>query len=132
MEDGFQVIVKIPYQISVPKTYATASEAATLTFLRSKDIPVPEVYGWASTTDNPVGIEYIIMEKLFNIPFASTGSLYFKSDIPPHLQQKLYAPGIPDREDDSKTYCIGLTTDYMFWYGKRAELQLDRGPFQRG
>ncbi|PWY88005.1 phosphotransferase enzyme family protein [Aspergillus sclerotioniger CBS 115572] len=62
MEDGFRAIVKIPYWISVPKTYATASEVATLTFLRSKGIPVPEVYGWSSTADNPVGSEYIVME----------------------------------------------------------------------
>lgn len=41
MDDGFKAVVKIPYWISVPKTYATASEVATLTFLRSKGIPVP-------------------------------------------------------------------------------------------
>ncbi|KAJ0424982.1 hypothetical protein BJY00DRAFT_308870 [Aspergillus carlsbadensis] len=41
MEDGFRAIVKIPYSIAVPKKYATASEVATLTFLRSKGIPVP-------------------------------------------------------------------------------------------
>ncbi|KAJ5373451.1 hypothetical protein N7517_005457 [Penicillium concentricum] len=57
MKDGFQAVVKIPYQSTVPKTYATASEVATLTFLSSKDIPVPKVYGWSSTTENPVGIE---------------------------------------------------------------------------
>lgn len=48
LDDCFQVIVKIPYHISVPKQYATASEAATLTFLRSKGVPVPEVYGWSA------------------------------------------------------------------------------------
>lgn len=40
-EDVLQVIVKIPYWISVPRKDATASEAATLTFLRSKGIPIP-------------------------------------------------------------------------------------------
>ncbi|KAL2865238.1 phosphotransferase enzyme family protein [Aspergillus lucknowensis] len=62
MEDGFRAIVKIPYWISVPKTYATVSEVATLILLRSKGIPVPEVYEWSSTNDNPVGVEFIIME----------------------------------------------------------------------
>ncbi|EPS27139.1 hypothetical protein PDE_02082 [Penicillium oxalicum 114-2] len=62
MEDGFKAIVKIPYKISVSKTYATASEVATLTFLRSKGIPVPEVYGWSSVNENGVGTEYVIME----------------------------------------------------------------------
>ncbi|RAK92858.1 phosphotransferase enzyme family protein [Aspergillus costaricaensis CBS 115574] len=152
---GFE---KIPYWISVPRIYATASEVATLAFLRSKKIPVPEVYGWSSVTDNPVGVEYIIMEhvagvsadtrwfnntkhqkhalvtgivdiekKLFSIPFGAIGSLYFRSDLPPQLQAPLYAVGTPDEARDSQTYCIGPTADYMFWYGQRSELDLDRG-----
>lgn len=159
MEDGFRAIVKIPYWISVPKTYATASEVATLTFLRSKGVPVPKVYDWSSTTENAVGVEYIIMEhalgvgadsrwfnttkyqkkelvtgivdvekKLFNLPFASIGSLYFKDDLPRQLQGPLYLPGTPDEDRDSETYCIGPIADYMFWYGQRAKLELDRGP----
>lgn len=67
MEDGFRAIIKIPYWISVPRIYATASEVATLAFLRSKKIPVPEVYGWSSVTDNPVGVEYIIMEHVAGV-----------------------------------------------------------------
>jgi hypothetical protein len=59
MEDGFRAIVKIPYWIAVTKRYVTASEVATLTFLRSMGIPVPEVYGWSCTGENPVGVEYI-------------------------------------------------------------------------
>ncbi|PGH23411.1 hypothetical protein AJ80_02521 [Polytolypa hystricis UAMH7299] len=104
MEDGFKATVKIPYWISVPKTYATASEVATLTFLRPKGIPVPEVYGWSSTTRNAVGAEYIIMD-----------SQYFEKDVPPQLQSRLYTPGVPDKEGDSETYCIGPIADYMFW-----------------
>lgn len=60
MEDGFKVIVKIPFNISVQ--CATASEAATLTFLRSKELPVLEVYGRSSTRENEVGVESIVME----------------------------------------------------------------------
>ncbi|GAA82961.1 hypothetical protein ASPFODRAFT_59945 [Aspergillus luchuensis CBS 106.47] len=137
MEDGFRAIIKIPYWISIPRTYATASEVATLAFLRSKKIPVPEVYGWSSVTGNPVGVEYIIMEhvagivdiekKLFSIPFGALGSHYFKTDLPPQLQAPLYAVGTPDEAGDSQTYFIGPTADYMFWYGQRAKLDLDRG-----
>ena len=59
------------------------------------------------------------------IPFASVGSLYFKKYIPPHSQGRLYQPGTPDENRDSETYCIGPIADYMFWYGKRAKLDLD-------
>ncbi|EER45818.1 phosphotransferase enzyme family protein [Histoplasma capsulatum var. duboisii H88] len=62
LEDGFKTVVKIPYNFLVPKKYATASEVATLAFLRQKGIPVPDVYGWSSTPDNAVGAEYIVME----------------------------------------------------------------------
>ncbi|RJE23333.1 hypothetical protein PHISCL_04319 [Aspergillus sclerotialis] len=160
MEDGFRAIVKIPYWISVLKRYATASEVATLTFLRSKGIPVPEVYGWPSITENPVGVEYIIMEhapgvrantrwfdntdrqklelvtgvvdiekELMGIPFGAVGSLYFKNDVSPQFQGPLYAPGTPDEAGDSETYCIGPIADRTFWYGRRADLELDRGPW---
>lgn len=159
LENDSQVIVKIPFHHSVPKTYATASEVATLAFLRAKGIPVPKVYGWSSTANNPVGVEYIVMElassigldskwfeltkkqqltlatevvdiekKLFAIPFAATGSIYFKNDLPPQLQTDLYLPGTADPNGDSETFCIGPIADYMFWYGKRAEMQLDYGP----
>ncbi|GAQ37990.1 hypothetical protein PDIG_16970 [Aspergillus niger] len=141
MEDGFRAIIKIPYWISVPRTYATASEVASLAFLRSKKIPVPEVYGWSSVTDNPVGVEYIIIEhvagvgivdiekKLCSIPLGAIGSLYFRSDLPPQLRAPLYAVGTPDEAGDSQTYCIVPTADYMFWYGQRSKLDLDRGPW---
>ncbi|EAW23691.1 uncharacterized protein NFIA_032550 [Aspergillus fischeri NRRL 181] len=42
-DDGFEAIAKVPYRIAEPKHYATASEAATLHYLHSKDVP-PELY----------------------------------------------------------------------------------------
>ncbi|KAG5304196.1 phosphotransferase enzyme family protein [Histoplasma capsulatum G186AR] len=73
-----------------------------------------------------VGIE----KKLFSIPFGSIGSLYFKKDIPLEVQANLYAPGTPDPDGDSDTFCIGPIVDYMFWYGRRAQLEgVDHGPW---
>ena len=159
LENDFQVIVKIPYNLSVPKKYATASEVATLTFLRSKGFPIPKVYGYSATADNAVGVEYIVMElasgigldtkwfnmtklqqrnvtlgivdmetKLFSFPFGSVGSLYFKKDIPSEVQADLYVSGTADPDGDSNTFCIGPIADYMFWFGKRAEFEIDHGP----
>ncbi|KAK2799956.1 Phosphotransferase enzyme [Onygenales sp. PD_10] len=68
MEDGLEVIVKIPFSIAEPKGLATESEVATLDFLRSKGVPVPRVYAWSSQAENEVGGEYIIMEKATGNP----------------------------------------------------------------
>ncbi|PYI23681.1 phosphotransferase enzyme family protein [Aspergillus violaceofuscus CBS 115571] len=134
MEDDFKAIVKIPYRISVPETYATASEVATLTFLRSKGFPVPEVYGWSATREDEVGVEYIIKEHAAGI---GAETRWFQTT---KYQKKALVAGIVDMEKklfdipsasdgDSETYCIGPIADYMFWDGQRAELELDRGPW---
>lgn len=68
MDDGLEVIVKIPYSIAVPKRLSTESEVATLDFLRSKGIPVPRVHAWSSEAENEVRSEYVIMEKAAGKP----------------------------------------------------------------
>ncbi|GES61237.1 kinase-like protein [Aspergillus terreus] len=67
--DGRRVLARLPYPSTVPKHYTTASEVATLEYLRLNGFPVPKVHAWSSTTDNAVGAEYIIMEKLDGTPF---------------------------------------------------------------
>lgn len=61
--DGFAVIARLPYPCTVPRSFGIASEVATMQFLRLHDIPVPQVYDWASSARNAVGSEYIIMAK---------------------------------------------------------------------
>ncbi|GAB1198021.1 hypothetical protein APSETT444_007327 [Aspergillus pseudonomiae] len=68
MDDGLEVIAKIPYPLTVPKQLTTESEIATLDFLHTKGIPVPRVYTYSSDSDNAVGTEYIIMEKASGQP----------------------------------------------------------------
>lgn len=158
MEDGFEVIIKIPYHIVGPKHYATASEAATMQYLHSNGIPVPRLFGYSSSATNPAGVEYIIMEKasgvgletkwlsmskreqhrlassfveiekkFFDLPFRSIGSIYFKEDVPAELQAALYTAST-EKCQDAERFCIGPTADYMFWYGRRAGLNVRRGP----
>lgn len=71
MDDGFEVIAKLPYSLSAPTSLCTESEVATLDFLSSKSIPVPRVYAWSSKVDNAVGSEYIILEKAPGQPLES-------------------------------------------------------------
>ena len=62
MRDDFQLVARIPYPVTVPKSYAVASEVATMDFLRSFGLPIPNVYGYSPTSDNVAETEYIIME----------------------------------------------------------------------
>jgi hypothetical protein len=59
-----RVIVKIPDPV-VPRRFVTASEVATLEYLRTElDMPVPKVLACNSNHDNPVGCEYVIMDEV--------------------------------------------------------------------
>ncbi|RAL11096.1 phosphotransferase enzyme family protein [Aspergillus homomorphus CBS 101889] len=159
MDDGFDVIVKIPYHITGPKHYATASKAATLTYLNTKDIPVPKVYRYSSSDNNPAGVEYIVLEKAAGVGLETKWLTMSKRerhtlalsavevekkffDIPFRAIRSIYfkqdvPSGLqttlykPDvkSDRDSEIFCIGPTADYRFWYGKRAELDLHKLDF---
>ncbi|WEW58795.1 hypothetical protein PRK78_004263 [Emydomyces testavorans] len=71
LDNGRQVIGKVPNPNAGISHYTTASEVATIDFMRNVlKTPAPEVYAWNSRVDseNAVGAEYIIMEKLDGIP----------------------------------------------------------------
>ena len=60
MHDGFEMVARIPYPVTVPKFYAIASEVATMRFLRFAGLPVPEVYDYSPSSDNAAKTEYIL------------------------------------------------------------------------
>lgn len=63
-EDGTEVVAKLPFSFAGPPKYLTASEAAVLQYLHDHTkVPVPALLAWNSDSTNPVGSEYIIMEK---------------------------------------------------------------------
>lgn len=63
-EDGTEVIAKFPCPNAGRAIYSTASEAAVLQYVSSyTTIPVPKVLAWSADASNPIGAEYIIMEK---------------------------------------------------------------------
>ena len=62
--DGVQVIARLPYPSTYPKHFSVASEVATMDLVRSYGVPVPKVLGYSATSNNAVGTEYIIMEKV--------------------------------------------------------------------
>ena len=64
METGAEAIVRVPFPNSGPRHLTTASEVATMEFVRSRfGFPLPKIYAWDSSHDNAVSWEYIIMER---------------------------------------------------------------------
>lgn len=154
LTSGLRIIARIPYLISFPKCFATAGEVATMDFLRSYGLHVPQIYSYAASKDNSVGTEYIIMEevpregmndrwydmteerrtnlvfqiakiesKLFTINFPASGSIYYPHDLGPRLNRL----DLPDPRRET-AYCIGLSVAQTLWFGKRSEINTNRGP----
>ncbi|KAL7280984.1 hypothetical protein ACG7TL_005934 [Trametes sanguinea] len=71
-DNDVELIAKIPFPTAGPKHYCTASEVATLDYLRTEHgIPTPIVRAWCSRADSsPVGIEYILYEKIPGVQLA--------------------------------------------------------------
>ncbi|RAH65762.1 uncharacterized protein BO66DRAFT_414864 [Aspergillus aculeatinus CBS 121060] len=68
-ENDEEVVAKLPYHIAGPASLTTASEVAVLQYVKDYTrIPVPAVLSWSSDSSNPVGAEYIIMEKAAGVP----------------------------------------------------------------
>ncbi|KAK5937241.1 hypothetical protein PMZ80_010541 [Knufia obscura] len=65
MDDDSQVVAKVPNPNAGLPHLTTASEVATVDFVRNiLGTPIPRVLAWHSRAQqNPVGAEYIIMEK---------------------------------------------------------------------
>ncbi|KAH3943357.1 hypothetical protein HBH53_176480 [Parastagonospora nodorum] len=80
-EDEREIVAKIPFPIAGPPKYTTASEVAVLYYLQAHtSIPVPRVLAWSSDPSNPVGAEYIIMEKASGVQLFNTWGTMSDSD----------------------------------------------------
>ncbi|KAJ7641631.1 protein kinase subdomain-containing protein PKL CAK Fmp29 [Roridomyces roridus] len=154
MRDGFKMVAHIPYKCTIPRYFGVASEAATMAFLRSHGIPIPEVYGYSADANNAAGTEYIFTEsiggttlvdqwfdldepdtisiarqlvqlekKMMSIRFPAGGALYYTEDM-----EKADAPHTP--LDDDPRFCVGPDTRSQMWFGKRSEMDVNRGPYK--
>ncbi|KAF8869729.1 protein kinase subdomain-containing protein PKL/CAK/Fmp29 [Mucidula mucida] len=161
MRCGFQMVARIPYPVTSPKYFAVASEVATMAFLRSLGLPLPQIYGYSPTPNNAAGNEYIFMEfvqginlsdiwsnleegeinsithqlaqlesKIMSIVLPAGGSLYFTEDLEnaPRSASWHIRPGRTTLAN--KDFCVGPDTSLPLWYGRRSQLDLDRGPYE--
>ena len=152
MRDDFQLVARIPYPVTVPKSYAVASEVVTMDFLPSFGPPTPDVYRYSPTSDNVPETEYIFVEfadgtKLSDIWFDlgereiepvvrqlvqleakmisesfSAGGSLYYAQ---DLERAVGKPGIPLKDE---RFCIGSDVRLPLWYGRRSLLDVDRGP----
>ncbi|KAK2766152.1 hypothetical protein FQN54_007668 [Arachnomyces sp. PD_36] len=76
MDNGLEMIARLPNPIAGPAYYTTASEVATREFLRDAlNIPTPRIIAWSADRNNSVGAEYILEEKAPGVPL---GSLWYQ------------------------------------------------------
>ncbi|KAM5465080.1 hypothetical protein MauCBS54593_006715 [Microsporum audouinii] len=155
MDDGSEVIARIPTPIAGPRHLTTASEAATMQFLRGTlQIPVPRILAYSPTSDNPVGAEYIIMERLRGDGLGSRWLSLSTAEMADLMMQivdiekKIFNFRFPaygslynrhdiplesrvDIQAGEGDFCIGPICKRQFWHGERADMKLDRGPWTK-
>ncbi|RHZ68005.1 hypothetical protein CDV55_106053 [Aspergillus turcosus] len=116
MDDGFQAVRKIPNPNAGLPHFTTASEVATMDFMRNVlGTPVPKVFFWSSTTDNAVGAEYILMENVRGVQLNSAPSAEYTDRNGQHV--------VDDR------FAVGPSMSRQNIDDGRAEFDFDRGPW---
>ncbi|KDR84192.1 hypothetical protein GALMADRAFT_205913 [Galerina marginata CBS 339.88] len=154
------IIARIPFPNSGPRSLLTRSEVATMEFVRTRlGAHVPRVLAWNACPDNDVGCEYIIMEEcagdvlakrldiasdssryifditeilsqLSAIPFSQYGSIYFTEDVEPSLRSIPLYAEGEKSDVCSERFRIGPSVDRRFYRGERARMDIDRGPWK--
>ncbi|RAH45648.1 aminoglycoside phosphotransferase family protein [Aspergillus brunneoviolaceus CBS 621.78] len=160
MENGKEILARIPNPNAGHAHLVVASEVATLDFLRTVlKIPVPRVISWSSSPEvNPVGAEYILMERVegqqlsdvwddmseaqrFGLAKSLVGIERKLVNAKFALHGSLYyrdtfprgrgiaALEIADQEGPSK-FVLGPTTQRSFWGDEERGLEMDKGPWE--
>ncbi|PLB54903.1 hypothetical protein P170DRAFT_398674 [Aspergillus steynii IBT 23096] len=149
-KDDREVIARIPTPIAGPSHYTTASEVATIDFLRNVvRVPVPKVLAYSTSSENPIRAEYILMERVEGESLSSRWLSLTTAEVADIMRQisdierkifdvhfpaygSLYhrkdlngEPQIPVTDD----FCIGPTSARQFWHAERGKTEIDRGPW---
>ncbi|KAL5342729.1 kinase-like domain-containing protein [Aspergillus crustosus] len=141
MDNGLEVVAKVPNPNAGIKHFTTASEVATMDFARRVlDTPVPRVYSWNSRADtHPVGAEFIIMEKAqvlvattrlqkqwLRVSFSHSGGLYDSAGVQSPTAAHYIHHGHAVQDSG---FSIGPATGRDWIDAKRSGLAVDRGPW---
>ncbi|KAL4808109.1 kinase-like domain-containing protein [Aspergillus unguis] len=148
--NGREVIARIPTPIAGPPHYQTASEVATMAFLRTVlKLPVPEVLAYSASSDNPVGAEYILMERVEGESLSSRWLSRTTDEVKEvmtqiaDMERRIFDFQFPafgslyyKKDLDGETqvpivddFVIGPVSARQFWHGERSRTEIDRGPW---
>lgn len=176
--DGSELIAKVPCRIAGPAFLTTASEAGTLEYStcilsrpwipkaltrhipvrKYTSIPVPRVFSWSPHNSNPVGAEYILMEKAAGIPLFERWSKMAEIDklgLIKNLTQleaqlaaisfptygglylradadRLQHQNLDDNVDEQHLFCIGPSPDRSFDLDEAASLRINDESINNG
>ncbi|MCJ1224209.1 hypothetical protein MMC12_000853 [Toensbergia leucococca] len=134
MNDGKQIVARVPNPNAGISHYTTASEAKDMCGL-----PVPKVCAWSSrATENTVGSEYIIMEKVNGVELSQKWpkmSLHAKFELARAITSLDQAfvrnafTSIGSIYSEFAIFAIGPITSRRFLTGGRGSIDVDRGPW---
>ncbi|KAL4946815.1 hypothetical protein BDV06DRAFT_208453 [Aspergillus oleicola] len=142
MANGKAVVARIPNPNAGPAVSTTASEVATMDFLRNMHhLAVPEVLAWNSAIDstNRVSAEYIIMEYA---PGKSLADVWTDMELEHKVQTMEDIVAIQHellslrfskvlhehKNSIAEKFSIGPIVDTAFWSKGRDDMDIDRGP----
>ncbi|KAI6879690.1 hypothetical protein KC360_g7781 [Hortaea werneckii] len=152
MRDGLQIIARLPYPSTQPKFLATSSEVATMDLVRRHGVSTPLVYTYSADANNPVGSEYMVMEK---VPGRCLADIWYELcdtervkilgaivdqeaklfNIPLPAYGSIYKTSDLPRniehaklKADAVQFCIGPDASLGHWFGTRSQLDMSRGP----
>ena len=138
--------------------FKTASEVATLSYLlKHTSIPVPRIFAHSSTSDNELGCEWTLMEKVPGVPLADVWSdidLETKARVTRSVagyvrqlqdlrrrftaignlyfreESDTFNPAVRVSQTEDEKYVLGpLVTPYMFAGGRKLRVPRDLGPY---
>ena len=131
--------------------YKTESEVATMEYVRRyTSIPVPKVYAYDSSTDNKLGFEWIMMEKIAGKPISDFWDIYSHEkddlDMATKLQlARTVAEWVHqlsklrfdmsgslyiDWDSPEPRFKLGRVVEGNYFRGRRLAYKVFRGPFK--
>lgn len=141
---GIQRCAVLGVQAPVMPWYRTQSQVATMQYIRENTrAPIPKVFAFDSSTENPMSFEWVLMEHMEGEPYEKVAKtmtfderlrLYgelgkYMSDISKHTFDKIGCPYC-DWDADPPKYWIGPLIQDPFVSRHRLGYSINRGPFE--